>query len=32
MVTSKMIGAFKDDPAVRNEFMEHLRRSGGSLQ
>lgn len=31
MVTSTMLGSFKTDPAVRNEFMEHLRRPGGSL-
>jgi GTP cyclohydrolase IA len=26
MVTSAMLGAFKEEAAVRNEFMEHLRR------
>lgn len=31
MVTSAMIGSFKADAAVRNEFMEHLRRPGGAL-
>ncbi len=31
MVTSTMLGTFKSDAATRNEFMEHLRRSGGSL-
>lgn len=32
MVTTAMLGAFKTDRDVRNEFMEHLRRTGGSLQ
>ena len=32
MVTTAMLGTFKSDRAVRNEFMEHLRRSGGNLQ
>jgi GTP cyclohydrolase I len=31
MVTSTMLGSFKSDTAVRNEFMEHLRRQGGAL-
>lgn len=31
MVTSTMLGTFKSDAATRNEFMEHLRRAGGSL-
>jgi GTP cyclohydrolase IA len=31
MVTSAMLGSFKTDPVVRNEFMEHLRRPGGAL-
>lgn len=26
MVTSTMLGSFKDNPMTRNEFMEHLRR------
>lgn len=29
MVTSAMLGNFKDNPKTRNEFMEHLRRNGG---
>lgn len=32
MVTTAMLGVFKTDRAVRGEFMEHLRRPGGSLQ
>lgn len=32
MVSSAMLGQFKTDGAVRNEFMEHLRRPGGALQ
>ncbi len=32
MVTTAMLGVFKEDRAVRNEFMEHLRRPGGSMQ
>lgn len=28
MVTSAMLGNFKDNPKTRNEFMEHLKRSG----
>lgn len=28
MVTSAMLGSFKDNPKTRNEFMEHLRRNG----
>jgi GTP cyclohydrolase I len=32
MVTTAMLGEFKTDRALRNEFMEHLRRPGGSLQ
>ena len=28
MVTSAMLGAFRKDPKTRNEFMEHLTRSG----
>ena len=28
MVTSAMLGNFKDNPKTRNEFMEHLRRNG----
>lgn len=31
MVTTAMLGVFKNDRAVRNEFMEHLRRPSGSL-
>lgn len=31
MVTSAMLGHFKTDAALRNEFMEHLRRPGGAL-
>ncbi|MEZ4517586.1 MAG: GTP cyclohydrolase I FolE [Chloroflexota bacterium] len=31
MVTSAMLGLFKTDTAVRNEFMEHLRRTGEPL-
>lgn len=31
MVTSAMLGAFKEDRAIRAEFMEHLNRTGGSL-
>lgn len=30
MVTSAMLGSFKENPATRNEFLEHLRRSGVS--
>lgn len=32
MVTTAMLGDFKTDRALRNEFMEHLRRDGGSFQ
>ena len=32
MVTTAMRGAFKRDRHLRDEFMEHLRRPGGSLQ
>lgn len=32
MVTTTMLGEFKTDKDLRNEFMEHLRRSGGTLQ
>ena len=31
MVTSTMLGSFKENPMTRNEFMEHLRRPGNSL-
>lgn len=31
MVTSAMLGNFKENPKTRNEFMEHLRRDGSSL-
>lgn len=31
MVTTAMLGVFKTDRDVRNDFMEHLRRSNGSL-
>jgi GTP cyclohydrolase IA len=31
MVTRAMLGSFKSDLAVRNEFMEHLRRASGAL-
>jgi GTP cyclohydrolase I len=31
MVTSAMLGNFKDNPKTRNEFMEHLRRNGDRL-
>ena len=31
MVTSAMLGNFKENPATRNEFMEHLRRDGSEL-
>jgi GTP cyclohydrolase I len=31
MVTSAMLGNFKDNPKTRNEFMEHLRRNGEAL-
>ena len=31
MVTSAMLGNFKDNPKTRNEFMAHLRRNGNSL-
>jgi GTP cyclohydrolase I len=27
MVTSTMLGSFKENPMTRNEFLEHLRRS-----
>ena len=30
MVTSAMIGSFKENAMTRNEFMQHLRQSGGS--
>jgi len=30
MVTSTMLGSFKDNPMTRNEFMGHLRHSSGS--
>ena len=30
MVTSAMIGSFKDNAMTRNEFMQHLQQSGGS--
>lgn len=30
MVTSAMLGNFKDNPKTRNEFMEHLRRTGST--
>jgi GTP cyclohydrolase I len=31
MVTSAMLGNFKENPKTRNEFMEHLRRNGEAL-
>lgn len=31
MVTSTMLGAFKENAMTRNEFMDHLRRPGNSL-
>lgn len=31
MVTSAMLGNFKENPKTRNEFMEHLRRDGSTL-
>lgn len=31
MVTTAMLGTFKTDRDVRNEFMDHLNRAGGSL-
>lgn len=31
MVTTAMLGTFKSDRDVRNEFMDHLNRTGGSL-
>lgn len=31
MVTSAMIGAFRDDAMTRNEFMQHLRQQTGGL-
>ena len=31
MVTSAMLGNFKDNPKTRNEFMDHLRRNGDRL-
>lgn len=31
MVTSAMLGNFKENPKTRNEFMEHLRRAGSTL-
>lgn len=31
MVTSTMLGSFKENPMTRNEFLEHLRRSGTAL-
>ena len=30
MVTSAMLGSFKDNAMTRNEFMQHLRQPGGS--
>lgn len=30
MVTSTMLGSFKENPMTRNEFMEHLRRAGNN--
>ena len=30
MVTSAMLGSFKENAMTRNEFMQHLRQSGGS--
>jgi GTP cyclohydrolase I len=30
MVTSTMLGSFKENAMTRNEFMQHLRQSGGS--
>lgn len=31
MVTSAMVGEFKSDSGIRNEFMEHLRRGSGAF-
>lgn len=31
MVTSAMLGNFKENPKTRSEFMEHLRRGGSTL-
>ena len=31
MVTSAMLGSFKENAVTRNEFMEHLRRQGSAL-
>ncbi|HEX6386929.1 MAG TPA: GTP cyclohydrolase I FolE [Anaerolineae bacterium] len=31
MVTSAMLGSFKENPMTRNEFMEHLRRPGAAV-
>lgn len=31
MVTSAMLGNFKENPKTRNEFMEHIRRSGETV-
>ena len=30
MVTSRMIGVFKDDPVIRGEFLASIRQSGGT--
>ena len=32
MVTTAMLGKFKNDRELRNEFMEHLRRPSGGMQ
>jgi GTP cyclohydrolase I len=31
MVTSAMLGSFKENAMTRNEFMDHLRRPGNAL-
>jgi GTP cyclohydrolase I len=31
MVTSAMLGSFKENGVTRNEFMQHLRQPGNSL-
>jgi GTP cyclohydrolase I len=31
MITSTMLGSFKEDGVTRSEFMQHLRQPGNSL-
>jgi len=31
MITSAMLGSFKENAMTRNEFMDHLRRQGNTL-